>query len=354
MQTRVFKVTDESEGRKEAVRQAARLLADGAIVAFPTETVYGLGVNARVPEAVERLYVLKGRVRSKPFTVHVAELSDVDALGLEISVVGRRLMERCWPGPLTIIFTRTDGGTVGVRLPDHELARELIRRAKCPVLAPSANLAGEPPATSAEQVLEKFEGSIEAVLDGGATRFGESSTVVRLVGDEYKIEREGVLSQERLRHVMNVSMLFVCSGNSCRSPIAEGLCRKLLERKLGVEQSALTEHGYEVASCGTHAIVGVPASAESRIVARELDVDLSEHLSRPVTERMLRAADFVYVMTPEQMAEVLSLSPDAKGKVMLLDPKGRPIADPHGGDLETYRRCARMIEEALRKRLRNL
>jgi len=263
-------------------------------------------------------------------------------------------MERCWPGPLTIVFTREDGSTVGVRVPDHEIARELIRAADCPVLAPSANLSGAPPATTAEEVLAGFEGKVEAVLDGGATHFGESSTVVRLVGDDYRGEREGVLSVERLKRVMNRTVLFVCSGNSCRSPLAEAMCRKMLAERLGVGERELGTKGYEVASCGTRAVVGMPASLESRQVASELGLDLSEHLSRPLTEKMLRGSDVVYVMTADQMGEILAMYPWSRGKVMLLDGKGRPIMDPHGGDLETYRRCACQIEKALRKRTGDL
>ena len=354
MHTEVFRVKGGSKRAGEAIRRAAKLLADGGIVAFPTETVYGLGVNASLPQTVDRLYDLKGRDRNKPLTVHVADAEDVKELVGDIPVAGKRLMERCWPGPLTILFTKGDGSTVGVRLPDHELARELIRQAHCPVLAPSANLSGEPPATNADDVLAKFDGKIDAVLDGGPTQFGESSTVVRLAANGYRVEREGVLSGERLRRAMNTSILFVCSGNSCRSPIAEGLCRKMLAEKLGVPPAELDEHGYAIASCGTRAIMGVPASIESQIAARDLGVDLSEHLSRPMTGKMLKSADVIYVMTPEQMEEVLNLSPEAKGRVMLLDPKGRPTEDPHGGDLETYRRCAFTIQEALRKRLKDL
>jgi len=201
MKTRLLKLTGDAVGDGEALGRAAKLLADGAMVAFPTETVYGLGANAKRPETVERLYRIKGRPRSKPFTVHVADLDAVDELVGPISEMGRRLMASFWPGPLTIIFTRPDGSTVGVRLPDNEVARALIRKAGCPVLAPSANLSGENPATSAKEVLTTFQGSIEAVLDGGPTRFGQSSTVVRLVGDGYEMVREGVLSVERLDSV---------------------------------------------------------------------------------------------------------------------------------------------------------
>ena len=355
MKTEHMKLKDPSAPDAKVLERAARLLRDGAIVAFPTETVYGLGANARVPETVERLFEIKKRPLSKPFTVHVADPDDVSELGVaQVPTVGLRLMKRCWPGPLTIVFTRADGSTVGVRVPDNEVARELIHRADCPVLAPSANLSGQSPATSAQDVIRTFDGQISAVLDGGPTRFGTSSTVVRLVGTDYKIIREGVLSAAQLRRVMNVSILLVCSGNSCRSPIAEALCRRMLAAKLSVGPGELVEHGYNVASCGTRTTVGMSASVEVREIADELGLDLSEHISRPATKRMLASADLVYVMTPDQIETLVKLCPEAKGTVMLLDPKGRPIADPHGGDSETYRRCVFLIQEALRKRIEKL
>ena len=354
METQHLKLKGRSSVDAETIRQAAEVLSAGGIVGFRTETVYGLGVNADRLEAVERLYQVKGRPRSKPFTVHIADVEQVDEVVGPVSAVGRRLMKRFWPGPLTIIFSRTDGSTVGVRLPDDEVARALIRQADCPVLAPSANLSGKAPAITADEVLRDFDGKIEAVLDSGRARFGRSSTVVRLVGEDYKIVREGVVSAERLRLAMNVSILLVCSGNSCRSAIAEALCRKILASKLGVGEEAVIEHGYTVASCGTRTTVGRPASVEMRHVAEELGLDLSEHLSRPVTEDLLCSADLIYVMTADQMEVVLKLCPEASGSVALLDPKGRPMADPHGGDMETYRRCAFLIHEALRKRLAKL
>lgn len=355
MKTEHIKLNDPSAPDAKVMERAAQLLRDGAIVAFPTETVYGLGANARLPETVERLLAIKKRPLSKPFTVHVADPDDVSELvGSQVPTVGLRLMKRCWPGPLTIIFTRADGSTVGVRMPDNEIARELIQLADCPVLAPSANLSGQPPATSAEYVMKIFDGQISAVLDGGPTRFGTSSTVVRLVGEDYKIIREGALSATQLRRAMNVSILLVCSGNSCRSPIAEALCRKMLAVKLSVPPDELVEHGYDVASCGTRTTVGMPASFEAREIADELGLNLAEHISRPATKRMLASADLVYVMTPDQIETLTKFCPAAKGKVMLLDPKGRPMADPHGGDLETYRRCAFLIQEALRKRIEKL
>lgn len=345
-------------GDRPLLERAARLLVEGGLVAFPTETVYALGADADRPEAVKRLIEVKERPPEQAFTVLVAEVEAVrDLVAPEaLTPMARRLMERCWPGPLTLVFARglrTDG-SLGLRLPDHPVARELIRLADCPVLAPSANVSGHPPALTAREVLDVFDGKIEAVVDGGPARLATPSTVVRLTEDGYEVLREGAISARQLRRLMNRSILFVCSGNSCRSPLAEGLCRSMLSQRLGVEPGQLSEHGYEVTSAGTDVRAPTPASYQAGTVAAEMGVDLSAHLSQPLTDRMLRAADVVYVMTPEQMGRVLELAPWMTGKVMLLDQAGRPVADPHGGDLETYRRCATQVQQALRKRIERL
>ena len=133
--------------------------------------------------------------------------------------------------------------------------------------------------------------------------------------------------------------------------MAEAIFRKLMAEKLSVKPEELSEHGYDVSSAGTTGGLARPASVEAREVAGELGMDLSNHLSQTVNRRMLEAADVVYVMTPEQMQQALAICPEAGGKVMLLDPKGRAVADPHGGDLETYRRCAFVMRKALQKRI---
>lgn len=345
---------DTPDARAQSIKRAAQLLKAGRIVALPTETVYGLAVVAGNPDAETLLRETRGRDDDKPFTVAVSSAVVAARFVEVVPPMARRLMSRCWPGPLTIVFENPDGRTVGLRLPDSDLALRTIERAGGAVLLPSANRPGEPPARSAKEVLDVFDGKIDAVLDGGTVPIGEASTVVRLTPKGYEVIRKGALSEGLLRRAANLVVLFICSGNSCRSPIAEALCRKMLAERLDVPADALDEHGYTVMSAGSAGGFAAPASAKAVEVMRQIGVDITDHLSQTVTPEMLRRADRVFVMTPEQMEQALRLAPDAKGRVALLDPKGRPVADPHGGDLEIYRRCAYVIQRALEKRIKEL
>jgi protein-tyrosine phosphatase len=340
--------------RSKSIRRAAELLAAGRIVAFPTETVYGLGVTAGNPDAEARLREARGREPDKPFTVAIADAETVSRFVGTVPPVGRRLMRRCWPGPLTIVFENRGGGTVGLRLPAHEVARDLIRKAGGALLAPSANAPGEAPATDAQGVLSAFAGKIDAVLDGGPVEHGHASTVVRVGADGYEVLREGVLGPTALQRAANVVVLFVCSGNSCRSPIAEALCRQLLAQRLDVPARELERHGYTVTSGGTAGGFAEPASRSAIAAMHELGIDLSNHLSQTVTPAMVANADRVFVMTREQLGRVRAMASGNAGHVDLLDPDGGDVDDPHGRDLETYRRCAAVIRRALEKRIPEL
>jgi len=180
----------------EAIREAAALLRRGGLVAFPTETVYGLGANLQDPQAIQELYQVKQRPFEKRATLHIADFRQVEEEKVLVSPAAWELMREFWPGPLTVVLARPDGSTIGFRMPGHPVALALLRQAGVPVVAPSANLTGQEPATRAEQVLEVFKDKIDMVLDGGTTPIGVSSTVVDLSVESPRLLREGAKAAE--------------------------------------------------------------------------------------------------------------------------------------------------------------
>ncbi|WP_438447505.1 L-threonylcarbamoyladenylate synthase [Gorillibacterium sp. sgz5001074] len=195
--TKLWWADETGDPGQEAVQEAAGLLRKGELVAFPTETVYGLGADATCTEAVAGIYRAKGRPSDNPLIVHISDLSMLDGLALQVDPVSRRLAEAFWPGPLTLVLPVCPGAvsplvtagldTVAVRMPDHPVALALIAAAGCPVAAPSANRSGRPSPTLAEHVREDLEGRIAGILDGGATGVGLESTVVEAGGSDGRV-----------------------------------------------------------------------------------------------------------------------------------------------------------------------
>lgn len=211
METKVWQLAAcTPEQAERAVAEAAALLREGGIVAFPTETVYGLGADARNGAAVAGIFAAKGRPQDNPLIVHIAEMAQADALAAEVGPVERALMARFWPGPLTLVLPARPGAvceavtagldTVGVRMPAHPLALRLIRAAGLPVAAPSANRSGRPSPTTAAHVLADLDGRIAAVLDGGPAGIGVESTVVRVdeAGRRIHVLRPGGVTADEL------------------------------------------------------------------------------------------------------------------------------------------------------------
>ena len=201
LKTLVIKV-DPDKPDKDVMDYIARAVREGSIVAFPTETVYGLAVNAADEKAVERLYGLKKRSRGKPFTVHIADIKIISKMGCRISEKAAGLMRKFWPGPLTIILKSKDGRKVGFRMPANKVALELIRRAGVPVIAPSANISGKKPPKSAREALKDLEGKIDIALDAGRTDIGIESTVIDLTVNPPVILRQGAISGKKLEKVL--------------------------------------------------------------------------------------------------------------------------------------------------------
>lgn len=340
------------------LEEAGRLVREGGLVAFPTETVYGIAVNLRDEDALRRLNRLKGRPGDRPITVHLA---DPDALGQYVREVPRaawKLGRHFWPGPLSIVMTDKMGRATGFRVPDHDACRIFLRAAECKVGGTSANISGDLPATDAQQVLEHFDGLVDVVIDGGPARHSAASTVVRThdtaSGRGVEILREGVIPAEEIREITAKYLLFVCTGNRCRSPLAQAFATNLLSRRLGVDRSELLAAGYRVESAGTGCIRGQPATAEAVRAGLARGADLATHRSRPLTPTMLEDADDVFVMTADQRRSILEFAPEMADRIRLLDRSGKDIPDPYGLGDEAYTKAAERIHRALVERLDDL
>jgi len=228
-ETTYVKVNPDSPS-SEGVREAGRILREGGLVAFPTETVYGLGASALNPRAVAEIFKAKGRPDDNPLIVHISDKNQVPDLTDEITVQTGRLMEAFWPGPLTIVLHKkpvvpdvvTAGlHTVAVRIPDHPVALEIIKAAGVPVAAPSANSSGKPSPTTAEHVLRDLEGKIDMIVDGGACRVGLESTVIDMTSEPPVILRPGGISREDIEGVLGhveTDINQVSSTGTPRSP----------------------------------------------------------------------------------------------------------------------------------------
>lgn len=211
MNTKLILVDKTKPVDDRQLTEAAQILKDGGLVAFPTETVYGLGANALDEEAAKRIYAAKGRPSDNPLIAHISCAEELEALVEEISPGGRKLMDRFWPGPLTIIFKKSGivpygitGGldTVAVRMPSDPIASRLIALAGVPVAAPSANTSGRPSPTTADHVYQDMNGRIEMIIDGGQVGIGVESTIVDMSGEIPTVLRPGAITMDMLQSVL--------------------------------------------------------------------------------------------------------------------------------------------------------
>lgn len=219
----------------DVMEQAGKLIAEGELVAFPTETVYGLGGDALDPDASRKIYAAKGRPSDNPLIVHIAEFDDMKRVAREVPEQARKLADAFWPGPLTMIVWKSDavpeattGGmqTVAVRMPNHPVALELIRRSGCLIAAPSANTSGRPSPTEAQHVAEDLSGKIAMILDGGPVGIGIESTIIDLTEEKPMILRPGYITPEMLSEVLQEEVVIdpgIIAADDTRKPKAPGM-----------------------------------------------------------------------------------------------------------------------------------
>jgi tRNA threonylcarbamoyl adenosine modification protein (Sua5/YciO/YrdC/YwlC family) len=339
----------------ELRERVGTILSEGGLVALPTETVYGIAARADRSDALAALSALKHRPEREPLTWHVAGAEALERFP-RVSPLARRLAQRYWPGPLTLVLPGVPAGLesvcrdgwCGVRAPAHSGTRSILAAVDFPVVCSSANLHGEPPLVDAEAVRARLGAGLALVVDGGPAPLAQASTVLRLGRGKFELLREGVLSIESLRAAAGMRIAFACTGNTCRSPMAEAMAKEILYQRLETRAERLADFGFEVVSMGVFAGVGSPAAAHAIEAMAEMGVDLGAHRSRAAAAEKLERFDRVYCLTQSHLEALrLRLPPGKDQNLRPLDPHGDGIADPIGGNLDDYRRCAREIREKL-------
>jgi protein-tyrosine phosphatase len=357
---------DHAEDPRDAVHRAVAALAQGRIVALPTETVYGLAASALSESAVDRLFEVKGRAKTKGFALAVKSAEDALDYIPQMGPLARRLARRCWPGPVTLVLPDAhpdsvlvrlplavqeavvQDGSIGLRVPANDLTLQVLRLLVGPLVLTSANRSGEPEATTADEIDLSIRKQVDLILDAGPCRFGQPSSVVRVNDHQFTVLREGVVDAETLRQFSLYQVLFVCTGNTCRSPMAERIFQQALAVELGCRPDELETRGACVLSGGMAAFPGGRPSREAVEILTRDGIDLSNHCSQPLTERLVRNADLILAMTNGHLESLRTQWPEAGPRSYLLRADRQDIGDPIGQPLSAYRRCADEIRAAIR------
>ncbi|QDU57710.1 L-threonylcarbamoyladenylate synthase [Aeoliella mucimassa] len=350
---------------RDVVHRAVQALVEGKLVAFPTETVYGVAASACNAEAVDRLLTTKSRDPGSPFALAIKSAGEARDYAPDMSPLAYRLARRCWPGPVTLVVDCDEKrglvgqlapsvrqavcpqGTVGLRVPANQVLLDVLCMINGPLALTSANFKGEPEAINADDVIKSLGDKVDLVLDDGPARYGRPSSVVRVNGNKFSILREGVVGKPTLERLARYMVVMVCTGNTCRSPMAEALMRKALSDKLGIPLDEMDARGVLVMSAGLAAAPGSPPSTESVTMMKEHSLSIDDHRSQPLTDQVLRHADLVLTMTRSHLHAIAQSSPEAGAKTEPLMPGGEDVADPIGGPLETYRACAEQIAKGV-------
>lgn len=348
---------DRLSDHAEAVRAVAAELEAGKVVAVPDDCGMLLLALPGAPAAVERLQQMSQRYPDAVGTTAIADGTVAFDFVEKIPEQFEKLSSRCWPGPAVLrvgsgkaealcsnwpVISQNWGLSPKGRalyVPGHRFAYSLLGELPSPAIG---LIVVEP-----EPELIDLRGCDTEVACSDK-RYTEGPTIAVVGASGIEIEREGVVSQTLLRRLTGEIYLFVCTGNTCRSPMAEGLFRRMLADHLGCQEDELLDRGYTVISAGLAAYPGAPASRESVELLKQDGIDISAHESQPVTEDLLFHCDHILTMTRNHLDSILQIFPELHQKARLLSVDEKDVSDPIGGGPEEYARCKNEIQGSLR------
>ncbi|MDR0327305.1 MAG: threonylcarbamoyl-AMP synthase [Planctomycetaceae bacterium] len=356
-----------------AVCKTVDVLQSGGVAVVPTETVYGLAVRLNDRRAVQKLIELKGRNENHPFALAFSRADAIEDICPDMSPLACRLARRCLPGPVSLVIDLPSESifwklpteiqkavslqsSICCRVPDHPLLLTVLGEMNEPIVLTSANKSGQGEMANVDQLIAELGHGIDLLIDNGSLASPKPSTIVKVAGNDYTVLREGVIKAETVKRLSALMILFVCTGNLCRSPMAEYLCEKMLAERLHCPVDALEQRGIVILSAGVSdfAATGQPATDNAIEVMLAEGIDMSRHRSSKINETHVRFADFIFTMTRSHRERILSMWHNADSRLSVLRTDGGDIADPMGHSIDVYQSCAEQIRRELDRRLEEM